>query len=175
MNKSRCPINIYVDLSKAFDSLDHNIPLSKLKFYGLDDQAINLLRSYLSNRDQFVQLGNIKSNHHLISRGILQGSVIGPLLFNIVTNDEINDEISKVATWFQCNKLKLNISKSKFMLFYKHPNVVPKLNILVNGNPIEQVEDFNYLGITLDQHITWTQHIKKYELKSQESLAYYAT
>ena len=65
MNKSRCPINIYVDLSKAFDSLDHNILLSKLKFYGLDDKAINLRRSYLSNRDQFVQLGNIKSNHIL--------------------------------------------------------------------------------------------------------------
>ena len=80
MNKSRCPINIYVDLSKAFDSLDHNILLSKLKFYGLDDKAINLLRSYLSNRDQFVQLDNIKSNHHLISRGIPQGSVIGPIL-----------------------------------------------------------------------------------------------
>ena len=60
MNKSRCTINIYVDLSKAFDSLDHNILLSKLNFYGLDDKATNLLRSYLCNRDQFVQLGNIK-------------------------------------------------------------------------------------------------------------------
>ena len=51
------------------------------------------------------------------------------------------------------------------MLFYKHPKVAPKLNILVNGNPIDQVEDFNYLGITLDQHITWTPHIKKNSIK----------
>ena len=70
MNKSQCPITIYIDLSKAFDSLDINILLSKLKFYGLDDKAINLLRSYLSNKDQFEQLDNIKSNHHPISRGI---------------------------------------------------------------------------------------------------------
>ena len=72
MNKSRCRINIYIDLSKAFDSLDHNILMSKLNFYELDDKATNLdlLRSYLSNRDQFVQLGNIKSNHQLISRDI---------------------------------------------------------------------------------------------------------
>ena len=132
--------------------------MSKLKFYGLDDKAINLLKSYLSN--------NFKSNHHLISRGTPQGSVIGPLLFNIVINDlingiakfdhvmyaddttlistlenfgptnyakeleqNINDEISKVASWLQCNKLKLNVSKSKFMLFYKHPKVVLKLTL----------------------------------------------
>ena len=50
-------------------------------------------------------------------------------------------------------------------LFYKHPKVVPKLNIFVNGNPIDQVEDFNLLGITLDQHITWTPHIKKIPIK----------
>ena len=80
----------------------------------------------------------------------------------------INDEISKVATWLQCNKLNLNVSKSKFMLIYKHPNVVSKLNILVNRNPIDEVEDFNYLGITLDQHITrsWTPHVKKILIKS---------
>ena len=69
MNKSCCPINVYIDLSKAFDSLDHNILLSKLKYYGLDDKAITLLRSYLPNKDKYVQLGNINSNHHLISRG----------------------------------------------------------------------------------------------------------
>ena len=70
----------------------------------------------------------------------------------------INDEISKVVTWVPSNKLKLNVSRSKCML---HPKVVPKLDILVNGNPNVQVEDFNYLGITLDLHITWTPHIKK--------------
>ena len=59
----------------------------------------------------------------------------------------INDEDSKVVTWLQSNKLKLNVSKSKFMLFYKHPKVFPKLNILVNGIPIDQVKDFNCLGI----------------------------
>ena len=78
----------------------------------------------------------------------------------------INEEISKIVTWLQSYKLKLNISKSEVMLFYKHPKVVPKLNILVNGNPIVQVEDFNYLGITLDQHITWTTHIKKISIKT---------
>ena len=87
MNRNLTPVNVYIDLSKAFDCLDHNILLSKLKFYGLNDNAIKLLKNYLSDRNQYVQLGNTKSQLHGISRGIPQGSVMGPLLFNIVIND----------------------------------------------------------------------------------------
>ena len=87
MNRNLTPVNVYSDLSKAFDCLNHNIILQKLKFYGLNDNAIRLLKNYLSDRDQYVQLENIKSQLHGISRGILQGSVIGPLLINIVIND----------------------------------------------------------------------------------------
>ena len=87
MNRNLTPVNVYSDLSKAFDCLNHNIILQKLKFYGLNDNAIRLLKNYLSDRDQYVQLENIKSQLHGISHGILQGSVIGPLLINIVIND----------------------------------------------------------------------------------------
>ena len=87
MNRNLTPVNVYIDLSKAFDCLDHNILLSKLKFYGLNDNAIKLLKKYLSDRYQYVQLGNTKSQLPGISRGIPQGSVMGPLLFNIVIND----------------------------------------------------------------------------------------
>ena len=55
------PISIFIDLSKAFDTLDHNILLSKLHYYGTNGSALQLLRSYLSNRKQFVQLGDIIS------------------------------------------------------------------------------------------------------------------
>ena len=84
MNQNFSPINIYIDLCKAFDCLDHAILISKLKYYGLNDNAIKLLKKYLSDRDQYVQLGNFKSQYHNISCGIPQGSVMGPLLFNIV-------------------------------------------------------------------------------------------
>ena len=73
----------------------------------------------------------------------------------------INEKISKVVTWLQSNKLKLNVSKSKFMLFYIHLNVDPKHNIFVNGNHIDKVEESNYLVITTYQHITWTPHANK--------------
>ena len=58
MDNNETPINIFLDLSKAFDTIDHNILLDKLKYYGLDDTAINLFRGYLTNRYQYVQIEN---------------------------------------------------------------------------------------------------------------------
>ena len=84
---------------------------------------------------------------------------------NIEIEREINQEISKVNTWLLSNKLVLNVAKSKFMLFFKHPKVVATLKLLINGNPIEQVTNFNFLGITIDQNITWSDHIKKISIK----------
>ena len=77
--------------------------------------------------------------------------------------NNISNKISKVLTWLHSNKLKLNTSKLKFMIFFKHP--IPTLNIWTNGNQIDKVQEFNFLGITIDQNITWTSHIKK-NLKS---------
>ena len=84
---------------------------------------------------------------------------------NIEIEREINQEISKVDTWLLSNKLVLNVAKSKFMLFFKHTKVVPTLKLLINGNPIEQVTNFNFLGITIDQNITWSDHITKISIK----------
>ena len=62
MDNFRMPVNVFLDLSKAFDTLDHEILLSKLKFYGVCDSGNNLFRSYLSNRFQFVDLNGSKSS-----------------------------------------------------------------------------------------------------------------
>ena len=62
MNNGDIPITIFLDLSKAFDTLNHSILLDKLKHCGIRDCALNLLNSYLSDRQQFVQINNIKSS-----------------------------------------------------------------------------------------------------------------
>ena len=83
MDKHKIPINFHIDLSKAFDSLQHDILLDKLTYYGVTHQAKKLIESYLSNRKQFVQVGNIKSTMKQVSTGVLQGLIVGPLLFII--------------------------------------------------------------------------------------------
>ena len=76
-----------MDLSRAFDCLPHRLLLAKLSAYGLDDKACNLLMSYLRKRQQRVKVGMTKSDWTTILKGIPQGSILGPLLFNIFIND----------------------------------------------------------------------------------------
>ena len=85
----KIPVNFYMDLSKAFDSLSHDILLNKLTYYGVKNSANDLLRSYLSNRKQYVQIDDISSSIISINTGVPQGSILGPLLFNICINDII--------------------------------------------------------------------------------------
>ena len=78
-----------MDLSKTFDSLSHDILFNKLTYYGVKNSANDLLRSYLSNRKQYVQIDDISSSIVSINIGVPQGSILGPLLFNICINDII--------------------------------------------------------------------------------------
>ena len=143
MDKGNSPTAIFLDLSAAFNNLDHNILLQKLKFYGITNSSLDWFTSYLENRTQYVEFNNCTSKNTYLSTGVPQGSILGPLLYIIYVNDIqnaskyfnailyaddtslintpglslnssiINRELDNIYNWFSTNKLSLNSSKTK--------------------------------------------------------------
>ena len=195
-------VGVFLDLSKAFDTVDHNILLDKLEHYGIRGLALDWVRSYLSNRLQFVQFNGQCSSPQTISCGVPQGSILGPLFFLLYINDlnnvsmlvelilfaddtnlfmshkdpvylaaSLNSELNKLSTWFKANKLSLNLKKTNFMLFkprqkkYHFP-----LQICINEQRIEQVKETVFLGVVLDEHLSWKPHISQVARKISKSI-----
>ena len=87
MEIGNTPLAIFLDLSKAFDTINFDILLFKLKYYGISNTSIKWFNSYLLNRKQYFEFNQTKSNIYYITTGIPQGSILGSLLFLIYIND----------------------------------------------------------------------------------------
>ena len=109
MEENKVPVNVFMDLSKAFDTIDHQILLNKLQFYGLKGTELELFVSYLSNRKQYVQFEDKKSKTEIITTGVPTAAQ---------NSKNINDELQNISIWLKSNKLSLNSNKTKCMIFH---------------------------------------------------------
>jgi len=89
---------------------------------------------------------------------------------DITLSDIINNELSMVITWLKLNKLSLNVKKSKYMIFHTKKKNVQNLTLKLDDVTIERVAEFNFLGLTLDEHLTWKCHINKISNKISQCM-----
>ena len=213
LSEKKFVIGIFLDLKKAFDTVSHEILLLKLSKMGITGTILDWFTSYLAGRSQYTEINGATSTSHPIDISVLQGSILGPILFLCFINDlhlatwlltllfaddtavldsdtdlptlinRVNLEIQKIANWFRTNKMSVNISKTKYILFRPRGQKIP-LNledngVLFNSNEIGQPEDpskifklgrihnehpdknertYKFLGIHLDEFLSFDSH-----------------
>lgn len=153
-NKDFLTIGVFCDITKGFDTVSHSILLKKMKKYGIKDKELQWFTDYLDERKQFVQINDSKSQVQIISKGVPQGSILGPLLFLIFINDLpratklltllfaddtsflisgkslrevliiLNKELKLICEWFRSNELSLHPDKTNFMVFNKNESSI---------------------------------------------------
>ena len=118
-NKYIC--GVFLDFQKAFDTVNHKILFSKLNYYGIRGITLNLLKSYLTNRKQFVHVNNTDSDTLINTYGVPQGSILGPLLFLIYIND-LHNVIKHSSTTHFADDTNLLYPHSSLKQINKHIN-----------------------------------------------------
>ena len=199
MDNDMCSIGVFIDLKKAFDTVNHNLLIKKFKYYGIRGVASNFLETYLKDRSQYVQFKGEKSYRKNILCGVPQGSILGPLLFILYINDmhKVSDLLHFIifaddTNIFHQDKYParlvntLNIELEKLSEWFKINKLslnVTKSNYMVfcnrksdlpavklNDTELVQVTLTKFLGVQIDNKFTWVDQINAVKSKVSRAI-----
>ncbi len=187
----------FLDFSKAFDRIDHNIVITKLIVLRVRRSIIPWICSFLSNRRQCVKLGQCVSRWLPTSAGVPQGTKLGPILFVIMINDLkivssnwkyvddvtiseivptrevsiLQNELNAIGDWTSTNNMKLNPKKCKEMIVsFRRAIEQPPPTLVVENISLERIKSHKVLGLTIQNNLKWDVHINEIVTKASKRL-----
>ena len=191
---------VFLDWSKAFDKVSHSLLLSKLHRYGICGQMLKWFTSYLYGRVQRVQVSGKFSDWICVKSGVPQGSILGPLLFNIhvldlpsfvissipqyaddtvlyrpIVSDQdeeiLQADLEAIRTWSSVNKLPLNAAKCVVMHITRSHRPI-SVTYYMGDTPLETISTHKHLGVILSSNLEWGPHIDEVTSKAQRLLGF---
>ena len=185
-----------IDLSAAFDVINVDLLLKRLKIVGLPDDVVSLIEIWLRNRMFYVEIDDLVSKIQYIDHGTIQGSILGPILYAIfvaplfdLTNisnfaddnfaltwstnkrtaiSQMENKLSIITKWLAGSGLKINEQKTELCHFYRKDT--PQVEITVNNTVVKSTTEMNVLGVLFDSKLTWSNHVSKQINKANKAL-----